>query len=267
VLYNRCPRAGGPGPGPGGCYITCQSEPTFQMSPGPVTSLSSSPPPSSQTTAAHSIRPPSGSLTWLRLLIRVTSPFFRVSCGARPAASHPAWQRRGRGPAAAVFKYSGCALRPFGPGLAFQGLLRGPPSRAIGGWPLRVSLPAIYYWIVQNNTLSHVLIRVIYDPRVVLNPQSPFYREEMRALRIGIVLFGILGCVQSLDTIGFMVKRVVSPEQSLTPMKIGGSEFVSPERGRNLYRRSSIIQSGCPDSAQCNISFNFSEVKRVGLED
>jgi hypothetical protein len=145
--------------------------------------------------------------------------------------------------------------------------LRGPPSRAIGGWPLRVSLPAIYYWIVQNNTLSHVLIRVIYDPRVVLNPQSPFYREEMRALRIGIVLFGILGCVQSLDTIGFMVKRVVSPEQSLTPMKIGGSEFVSPERGRNLYRRSSIIQSGCPDSAQCNISFNFSEVKRVGLED
>ena len=92
-------------------------------------------------------------------------------------------------------------------------------------------------------------------------------REEMKALRTVLVLFGVLGCVQSLDTIGFMVKRVVSPEQSLTPMKIGGSEFVSPERGRNLYRRSSIIQSGCPDSAQCNISFNFSEVKRVELED
>jgi hypothetical protein len=101
----------------------------------------------------------------------------------------------------------------------------------------------------------------------------------MRTLQIAVFLFGILGCVQSLDTTGFMVGRVIFPEESLTPMKIGGPEFVSQERRSDLQdvlndgtfasnsSNDTRFESGCSDSVQCNVTWNFTEVKRFGLED
>ncbi len=94
----------------------------------------------------------------------------------------------------------------------------------------------------------------------------------MRAHRIVFVLFGFLGIVQSLETTEYMVGKLIFSEESLTPMKIGGSEFVSQERSRNMqYRGRSQIESaesGCSDSGvECNRGWDFSEVKRFGIED